>query len=141
MCGIVGVIGSYNPTLIRQMASIIEHRGPDSCGFLDSKRNKFSIGMQRLSILDIANGDQPIKSTDGSVSIVFNGEIYNYKYIRKNLAALGRNFSTNTDTEVILQAYLQWGRKAWKKLAGMFSICIVDERGPNPIFLLVRDHV
>lgn len=141
MCGIAGIIGRFDQALgielIQKMLSVIEHRGPDSNGYWS--RDGFSFGMQRLSIIDIAGGNQPIWDKESCVGIVFNGEIYNFKKIRLSLETSGIKFHTHCDTEVILQLYLQKGLKAIDDLEGMFGICLYDPR-IQKVFL-IRDRL
>lgn len=141
MCGIAGIIGSFDQAagtqLIQKMLSVIQHRGPDSNGYW--ARDNFAFGMQRLSIIDIASGDQPIWDEKSGVGIIFNGEIYNFKNLKTNLESSGFKFTTNCDTEVILQLYLQKGIDAIHDLEGMFGICLYDPR-INKISL-IRDRL
>lgn len=141
MCGIAGIIGSFDQALgtdlIQKMLSVIEHRGPDSNGYWS--RDGFAFGMQRLSIIDIAGGDQPIWDKESGVGIVFNGEIYNFKKIRDSLETSGITFYTHCDTEVILQLYLQKGIDAIHDFEGMFGICLYDPRIQKAFF--VRDRL
>src|SRR3990167_4543333 len=103
MCGICGVYGSNDKELIKKMTDVMTHRGPDDSGYYIS--DDIVLGHRRLSIIDLYTGKQPIHNEDESVWIVFNGEIYNFDEIRKNLENLGHRFYTNTDTEVILHSY------------------------------------
>lgn len=141
MCGIAGIVGSFDQALgtelIQKMLSIIEHRGPDSNGYWS--RDGFAFGMQRLSIIDIAGGDQPIWDKESGVGIVFNGEIYNFKKIRASLEISGIKFHTHCDTEVVLQLYLQKGIAAIHDFKGMFGICLYDPR-IQKVFL-IRDRL
>ena len=141
MCGIAGIIGRFDQALgtelIQKMLSVIQHRGPDSNGYWS--RDGFSFGMQRLSIIDIAGGDQPIWDKESGVGIVFNGEIYNFKKIRDSLEISGIKFHTHCDTEVILQLYLQKGIAAIHDFEGMFGICLYDPR-IQKVFL-IRDRL
>jgi len=125
MCGIVGFTNSINnaDTVIENMMDRIRHRGPDAEGkYIDSD---IALGHRRLSIIDVSSqGDQPIFNEDGSVVIVFNGEIYNYKEIREKLTSAGHVFKTNTDTEVLIHAYEEYGEKLLNMLRGMFSFVI-----------------
>lgn len=129
MCGIAGIIGSFDKAqgevLLKNMLKVIEHRGPDSNGLWST--DGFAFGMQRLSIIDLIGGDQPIWSVEG-VGIVFNGEIYNFKNLRSNLEKKGVVFKTHSDTEVILQLYIQKGLEFVYDLEGMFGICLYDPR-------------
>ena len=113
MCGICGVMNSnfekaVEQPLIKKMCDVIYHRGPDDDGIY--VHGNVGIGMRRLSIIDLVTGKQPISNEDGSVWIVFNGEIYNHKDIRTELQARGHIFKTNTDTETIVHAYEEYGR-------------------------------
>ncbi len=141
MCGIAGIIGHFEKALgtelIQKMLSVIQHRGPDSSGYWS--RDGFAFGMQRLSIIDLEGGDQPIWDERSGVGIVFNGEIYNFKKIKEPLEASGITFHTHCDTEVILHLYLQKGIDAIQDLEGMFGICLYDPR-INKIFL-IRDRL
>jgi asparagine synthase (glutamine-hydrolysing) len=141
MCGITGIIGNFDKILgtefVQRMLSVIKHRGPDSNGYW--VRDGFAFGMQRLSIIDIEGGEQPIWDENSGVGIVFNGEIYNFKKIKESLETSGITFHTHCDTEVILQLYLQKGIDAIHDLEGMFGICLYDPR-VNKI-VLVRDRL
>jgi asparagine synthase (glutamine-hydrolysing) len=147
MCGIAGFVESADVerpldadgarALVHRMCQVIRHRGPDDEGVLVERG--IGLGMRRLSIIDVAAGHQPIDNEDGSVSIVFNGEIYNFQELRRDLEAAGHRFSTNTDTEVIVHAYEQWGEAAFPKLRGMFGLAIWDR--PRRRLVIVRDRV
>ena len=119
------------------MNDAMVNRGPDSEGFFINEN--FGMGMRRLSIIDLEKSNQPIFSLDRKISIIFNGEIYNYIEIRKELSTEGVNFFTNGDTEVILKLYEKYGENFIKKINGMFSICIFDNRKEKKI-LLYRDR-
>src|SRR3989344_2563420 len=130
MCGIAGIIPDGSPSAggtkeaLDEMLKRIVHRGPDDSGtFIDAE---IAIGMRRLSIIDVEGGKQPISSEDGSLIIVFNGEIYNFKELREGLLKNGHVFKTDTDTEVILHLYEDKGENAVKKLRGMFTFIIYD---------------
>ena len=118
------------------MVERIHYRGPDGDGFFDDP--KLSMGMCRLSIIDLSTGDQPIFNQDKSSVIVFNGEIYNYKKLREDLIALGHVFGTQGDTEVILHLYDQYGPEMLSKLRGMFAFAIFDKK-KNELFI-ARDY-
>ncbi len=141
MCGIAGIIGSFEKAsgqeFIQKMLSVIQHRGPDSNGYW--VHDGFAFGMQRLSIIDIKGGDQPIWDHETGVGIVFNGEIYNFKKLKAPLVDAGITFRTHSDTEVVLQLYLQKGIEAIHELEGMFGVCLYDPR-IQKIFL-VRDRL
>lgn len=126
MCGFVGFTGDIDnkEQVIKTMSEKIIYRGPDSNGFhID---DNISLGFRRLSIIDLSEGTQPIYNEDNSMVIVFNGEIYNYSEIRENLINLGHTFKTNSDTEVILHGYEQFGEKILDKLRGMFAFAIYN---------------
>lgn len=141
MCGIVGTAGFHEAGLIRRMCDSIRHRGPDSDGIAELPAFKLAVGMRRLAIIDVKGGDQPFVSSDGLVHLVHNGEIYNFRDVRSDLEELGRRFHTRSDTEVALEAYLQWGHEAWSRLQGMFAIAILDTRGAKPELHVVRDRL
>ena len=128
MCGIVGFTNtnSGSKSVIGEMMELIRHRGPDAEGkYVD---DDIALGHRRLSIIDISSqGDQPIFNEDRSMVIVFNGEIYNYKEIREKLVEAGHKFSTNTDTEVLIHGYEEYGEKLLNMLRGMFSFLIWDK--------------
>ncbi|MFH6769246.1 asparagine synthase (glutamine-hydrolyzing) [Gaetbulibacter aquiaggeris] len=134
MCGINGFITKTEKSLnelqnnLTLMNNMIIHRGPDDDGIFKMSRPNFSIamGMRRLSIIDLSSGKQPIYSDDKKIVIVFNGEIYNYQDLRKDLQAQGVNFNTHSDTEVILKLYEKEGTSSFKKLDGMFAFSMYD---------------
>ncbi len=139
MCGIAGVLANRGNDLeatLSSMLSSIEHRGPDDRGTYFSER--FAFGMNRLSIIDLSSGNQPIFNEDRSLVIVFNGEIYNYQELREFLLSRGHVFSTKSDTEVILHLYEELGEDSFSKLRGMFAFAIWDTTKQE--LLLVRDH-
>lgn len=139
MCGYVGYYSKekYDQAIIKSMADTITHRGPDSDGYYESKGINF--GFRRLSIIDLAEGTQPISSEDETKLIMFNGEIYNYKDIRVDLEEKGYVFKTHTDTEVILHSYQEYGPEGClNKLRGMFSFVIWDDK--NEVLFGARDH-
>ncbi len=129
MCGFTGFVSdkSYNKTeIIKKMAETIAHRGPDSDGYF--VQDRVALGFRRLSIIDLEGGDQPICSSCGRYVIVFNGEIYNYRELRENLIKdHGLTFKTNSDTEVILNAYTVYKNETASKLRGMFAFVIYDK--------------
>jgi asparagine synthase (glutamine-hydrolysing) len=141
MCGIVGFAGFYEPGLLRRMCNIIVHRGPDGEGMAEWPQERMAIGMRRLAIIDLVTGDQPFVTPDRLVTVVFNGEIYNFRELRDELRLQGHGFKTQSDTEVLLAAYLEWGIEAWSRLHGMFAIAIVDRRQNASRLLIVRDRV
>ncbi len=142
MCGINGYIGySKNViNLINSMNNCIIHRGPDDEGvFVDNESYSLTIGfgMRRLSIIDLKTGHQPMHSSDGNYTIIFNGEIYNYLELKVSLQKAGLKFETDSDTEVILKLFIKEGIDALKKLDGMYSIAIYDKI--NGIVYICRD--
>src|SRR5271168_2254678 len=123
MCGICGKFefdlqARVSPALVKAMADTISHRGPDDEGYYRS--GPLGLGFRRLSIIDLNTGHQPISNEDGTVWIVFNGEIYNYKELRDRLQAKGHVFTTQTDTEVIVHLYEEMGEACLNELRGMF---------------------
>ena len=137
MCGITGIIDPRirdKEAAIKKMTDAIAHRGPDDDGFyLD---DSVALGMRRLSIIDLAKGRQPITSLDERYLIFFNGEIYNYQEIKKELSEYA--FKTDSDTEVILAGYLKWGANGLlNRLRGMFAFAIYDTRDKQ--LFLARD--
>jgi len=142
MCGIAGKFNfapdrSIDMAELRAMTNVIAHRGPDSDGFYLGPG--IGLGHRRLSIIDLATGDQPLGNEDGSVWVVFNGEIYNFADIRAELESFGHRFRTHSDTEVIVHGYEQWGEAVVDRFRGMFAIAIWDERRRR--LLLVRDRL
>ena len=135
MCGIAGYFGRFDEAPLRRMTQRIAHRGPDADGLhADASRGVF-LGHRRLSILDIAGGVQPMETEDGRFVIVFNGEIYNFRELRRELEALGARFRTgHSDTEVLLHGYRQWGKDLPRRLNGMWAFALVD-RERNEVFL------
>lgn len=139
MCGIAGFIDRADPApaeTLGRMLGKIRHRGPDGEG--RHLQGGFAMGMRRLSIIDIEGGSQPIWNEDKSVGIVFNGEIYNYVELRKELESQGHCFLTQSDTEVIVHLYEQHRLDMWDRLRGMFAFCIFDRARGS--MLLARDH-
>lgn len=141
MCGIVGCVGwRADPQQItadlRLMCDAIVHRGPDDAGYYLAPG--VGLGMRRLSIIDVAGGHQPIGNEDGSVQVVLNGEIYNYRELRAQLAASHR-FTTNSDTETIVHLYEDLGERVVDRLRGMYAFAIWDERSRS--LLVARDRL
>jgi asparagine synthase (glutamine-hydrolysing) len=132
MCGIVG-INQYNKSFINNSLKLMKHRGPDANGVFFSK--DISLGHLRLSIIDLSEkGKQPMFSKDKKISIIFNGEIYNYKKIKKILLDKSHKFESDSDTEVIINAYIEWGEKCVDYFEGMWAFCIYD-KNKNSLFL------
>lgn len=125
MCGIFGVVGRLDKSLVEFCTDKLAHRGPDGRGFYIS--NEASLGHRRLAILDLSDaGKQPMTFGDGRYWITYNGEIYNYLELAKELRAHGHQFKTTTDTEVVLAAYIQWGDNCQTKFNGMWALAIWD---------------
>ena len=142
MCGICGKLNfdraaSVSPALLKAMADTIVHRGPDDEGYYTS--GPAGLGFRRLSIIDLSTGHQPISNEDGSVWVVFNGEIYNYKELREYLLGKGHVLKTQTDTEVIVHLYEELGEACVEKLRGMFAFAIWDDR--QKVMFIARDRV
>jgi asparagine synthase (glutamine-hydrolysing) len=142
MCGITGKLNfdrqaSVDPNLLRQMTRSIEHRGPDGEGVHLS--GPVGLGHRRLAIIDLSTGDQPMCNEDGSVWVVFNGEIYNFAALRADLVARGHVLRSNSDTEVIVHLYEELGDRCVEKFQGMFAFALWDERRQR--LLLARDRV
>ena len=142
MCGICGVTyfdrerNVLEPE-VKSMCDVIRHRGPDDEGWIT--KGNYGIGMRRLSIIDLFTGRQPISNEDGSIWIVFNGEIYNHVELRDELIKKGHKFQTKCDTEAIVHAYEEYGEECPKKLNGMFGFAILDLR--KRILFLARDRL
>ncbi len=129
MCGIAGLAytdncRSVDPGLIETMCTAIHHRGPDDWGMWCD--GPIAIGMKRLQIIDLVGGHQPMVNSGGNLHIVFNGEIYNYRELRRELQAKGYQFTSSSDTETILYAYEEYGQDCVKHLRGMFAFAIWD---------------
>ena len=138
MCGIVGFLNEEKnkPIIIKRMTDRIIHRGPDEEGYYIDEN--IALGHRRLAIIDIDNGKQPMFSKDNNLVVVFNGEIYNYRELKKELEKLGYKFRTNSDTEVLLYGYEEWKEELPKKLRGMFAFSIWDKKNKN--LFCARDH-
>ncbi len=143
MCGIVGIVHKtkqIDKMLFLSMLEAVKHRGPENQGFWFSSDHRVALGHQRLAIIDVSSaGNQPMQTKDGRYSVTFNGEIYNYLELKSELEKQGIVFHTMTDTEVLLQAYVMWGKKCVEKLNGMFSFGIWDEF--EKVLFIARDHV
>jgi asparagine synthase (glutamine-hydrolysing) len=140
MCGIAGILSGAGPVegeLVERMCRTMEHRGPDSRGLYADE--EVALGVQRLAIIDLESGDQPIYNEDGSVVVVLNGEIYNFEELREELARAGHRFSTRSDTEVIVHLYEELGDACVDRLRGMFAFALWDRARRR--LLLARDRV
>jgi asparagine synthase (glutamine-hydrolysing) len=144
MCGIAGFVNTNDApparersAVLERMCRVITHRGPDDQGTLVA--DSIALGMRRLSIIDLAGGHQPISNEDDTISIVFNGEIYNFKELHAELEARGHVFRTHSDTEAIVHAYEEYGAACVERLRGMFAFAIWDARART--LFLARDRV
>ena len=155
MCGIVGFSSTRQFQLLKESlseaTSCLSHRGPDDSGLFFDEIYGVGLGHRRLSVIDLSDaGRQPMSSDDGTVHIVYNGEVYNFREIREVLEKKGHGFKSTTDTEIILKAYIQWGIECLQRFVGMFSLAIWDSRkqelylardrlGIKPLFYSFRD--
>lgn len=140
MCGIAGFTHRQHAAPSGRMEDVIAtliHRGPDHQGVFES--STISLGAARLKIIDLAGGDQPMKSTDGDTVIAFNGEIYNHLELRGELEARGHRFSSRTDTETVLEAFLEWDTECFSKMRGMFAVALWTESTQR--LILARDRM
>src|SRR5215468_9721797 len=142
MCGLVGIFDTHgrrevSRELLSRMNETLHHRGPDECGL--HLEPGLGLGHRRLSIIDLSTGQQPLYNEDGSVVVVFNGEIYNFQELIPELTRLGHTFRTKSDTEVIVHAWEAWGAECVKRFRGMFAFALWDER--QEILFLVRDRL
>ncbi|MFV0337638.1 MAG: asparagine synthase (glutamine-hydrolyzing) [Chthoniobacterales bacterium] len=127
MCGIAGFAGQGSDATIRKMTDALRHRGPDAEGFFYDEKTQLHLGHRRLSIIDLADGTQPMLSADKRFAVVFNGEIYNHAELRNELQAAGHRFaSDHSDTEVLLHGYAKWGANLQDRLNGMWAFVIYD---------------
>jgi asparagine synthase (glutamine-hydrolysing) len=145
MCGIAGWIASTSTlqqTDLRRMIASMRHRGPDDEGFyfahLAHGRGQIALGHCRLAIIDLATGHQPMNSHDNTLVLSYNGEIYNYRELRTELSAAGHCFRTDSDTEVLLEAYRRWGEECLSRLRGMFAFALWDR--PRQCLFIARDR-
>jgi len=137
MCGIAGIVGpGGSRETIEAMTRTLVHRGPDDIGFHLDGQVRF--GQTRLKIIDLVTGDQPMSNEDGSVWVVYNGEIYNFRELRRELVARGHRFRSSGDTEVLVHGYEQWGVDFFPRLDGIFAFALWD--GPRQRLILVRDY-
>jgi len=144
MCGIVGFRTNRDFSQLQESlpeaTSRLIHRGPDNTGIFFDEEAGVGLGHRRLSVIDLSKaGRQPMSSDDGMVHIVYNGEMYNFKEVRKTLEGCSHSFSTETDTEVILKAYLEWGINCLNRFVGMFAFALWDKR--SQLLFLARDRL
>ena len=143
MCGVAGFIsrqvssGEADSRLGEMLRRII-HRGPDSEGRLINPEYGVYAGMRRLSVIDLESGNQPIWNEDRTVAVLFNGEIYNYRELRAELIKRNHQFQTNSDTEVLVHLYEEYGCQMFQRLRGMFAITLFDFKKKQ--LILARDH-
>lgn len=133
----LGGEATVSPALVKAMADTLYHRGPDDDGYYVS--GPIGLGFRRLAIIDLQRGHQPVSNEDGTIQIIFNGEIYNYQELRESLLAKGHVFKTQSDTEVIVHLYEELGPQCLERLRGMFAFAIWDENTKS--LLLARDRV
>ncbi|MBR3262717.1 MAG: asparagine synthase (glutamine-hydrolyzing) [Parasporobacterium sp.] len=151
MCGIAGYVSEnkIEPAVLKAMTERIAHRGPDGEGFFVD--DKCGLGHRRLAIIDLKTGDQPIYNEDKTIVVVFNGEIYNFQTLRQELEEKGHRFQTQTDTEVLVHGYEEWGGALTEKLRGMYAFAIWDtvkeslflardKWGIKPLYYYQTDH-
>jgi asparagine synthase (glutamine-hydrolysing) len=147
MCGIAGYVtlgqrAEGDPSVLRRMAAALAHRGPDDEGFFEAVtrdgERRVGLAHRRLSIIDLSTGHQPMGNEDGSVQIVFNGEIYNFAQLREELIDRGHLFRTRSDTETVVHAYEEWGPQSVRRFRGMFAFAIWDAGRER--LLLARDR-
>ncbi len=148
MCGICGAAFATpkqdTESRVRVMTAAMSHRGPDGEGFLvnEPRAPGLALGMRRLSIIDLPGGHQPIWNETRDVAVIFNGELYNYRQLRDTLAACGHRFSTESDTEILVHAWEEWGEDCLPEFRGMFAFAILDLRrryATVPVLFLARD--
>ena len=141
MCGIAGIVGlghgDRRDTAVGRMTAALSHRGPDGEGFFQC--DSVSLGHRRLSIIDPANGRQPLTNEDGTVWLTYNGEIYNFRELKELLVSAGHRFKTNCDSEVIVHAYEQWGPNCVERFRGMFAFALIDQN--KQTVLIARDQL
>ena len=148
MCGISGLVNCGDRETLTRMTNVQTHRGPDDCGVWERRfpdSGYIGLGSRRLAILDLsADGHMPMSNEDGTVWITYNGEIYNFADLRRELEGEGHRFRSHTDTEVIVHLYEEYGPDRFKdclnRLHGMFALAICDLRGASPKLFLARDH-
>lgn len=140
VCGIAGIVGPLTPdaaAAVREMVALLAHRGPDDQGFhVDPE---VALGMSRLAIIDPAHGEQPKYADGGDLQVVFNGEIYNHRELRRELESSGSTFQTTSDTEVVVEAYARWGDDAFRRFEGMFGVALW--RSSTRTLTLARDRI
>jgi asparagine synthase (glutamine-hydrolysing) len=148
VCGICGIVGVEPPAeaekIVRRMTAALTHRGPDDEGFLwnDPRARGVALGMRRLSIIDLRGGHQPMWNEARDVAVILNGEIYNFRGLRRTLELCGHCFATQSDTEVLVHAWEEWGEDCLNEIRGMFAFALLDLRkryATTPLLFLARD--
>ena len=144
MCGITGGVPGIDARVLQRMTAALAHRGPDGEGYFHApapagSRAGASLGHRRLAVIDLAGGKQPMTSVDGRWTLVYNGEIYNFREVRRELESCGVTLRTKSDTEVLLEAWARWGADALERLRGMFAFAMWDARERE--LWLVRDRL
>jgi asparagine synthase (glutamine-hydrolysing) len=148
VCGICGIAFANRineaESRVRAMTAALQHRGPDGEGFVvnESRAPGLALGMRRLSIIDLKTGQQPIWNETRDVAVIFNGELYNYRELRERLIRSGHRFATQSDTEVLVHAWEEWGEDSLQELRGMFALALLDLRkrfAIAPLLFLARD--
>jgi len=139
MCGIAGAYGMADPDTLAEMIGCLRHRGPDDDGTYVDRDAPVMLGMRRLAIVDLAGGAQPIENEDGTVRVVFNGELYNHESLREDLESKGHRFSTRSDTEVLVHLWEEYGERTPEFLNGMFAFAIWD--ADREVVFLARDRL
>jgi asparagine synthase (glutamine-hydrolysing) len=141
MCGIAGLLefGGRAPSRreLEAMTARVRHRGPDGQGV--HMEGPVGLGHRRLSIIDLVSGAQPMSTEDGRIWVCYNGELYNFRELRDELAAVGHRFRTASDTEVIVHAWQEWGERCVERFRGMFAFAIADYN--RRVVFLARDHL
>jgi len=137
MCGICGYVGIREDGLLERMTAALTHRGPDSAGYFRSE--DAGLGHRRLSIIDVAGGHQPMENEDGSLVLIANGEVYNFRELREELLARGHRFRTKSDCEVILHLYEELGPECLQRMLGMWALAIYDKNRRR--LFLARDRL
>lgn len=142
MCGIVGLFNKnrVSEKLLIRMRDILIHRGPDDAGIWINEDNRVGLAHRRLSIIDLSlAGRQPMSDLEGNLQLTFNGEIYNFQVLRRELEELGWKFKTGTDSEVIIYSFRQWGEACVEKFNGMFAFGLYDNKTNR--FFIARDRL
>ena len=145
MCGIAGIVRvsgerAIERAVLERMAGVLEHRGPDEAGvWRDEVSGRCGLGHRRLAIIDRAGGQQPLSNEDGSIWICYNGECYNYRQLRGELEAAGHKFRTQSDTEVIVHLYEEYGYNCVEHIRGMFAFAVWDQK--RRVLFLGRDRM